>query len=299
LDKGSTFTVRLPAIVGELKSEPAEPMPPIALRPEDGDTVLIIDDDPANLDLMSRFLAKEGFRTVTASRGLEGLRLARELRPAAVILDVLIPEMDGWSVLTAIKSDPDLADIPVIMVSMVDNRSMGLALGAADFLAKPIDPTSLGSLLGKYCGDAPPGIALIVEDDPPAREVLRRLLQKAGWQVIEAENGRIGLERLAETQPQLILLDLMMPGIDGFEFAVELRKNAAWRSIPVIVISAKELTDEDRRRLKGNVQRILEKCTYSRDTLLREIRDLMVRRPPSNGLLPNSVPSDNRAAQLS
>jgi signal transduction histidine kinase/CheY-like chemotaxis protein len=277
--QGSRFTVRLPATVIEREAaslphagETAATAPRI---PEGAPAVLVIDDDLTVHDLLSRFLNKEGLRMVAARSGEEGIRLARELRPAVITLDVLMPGMDGWAVLTALKADPASADIPVIMLSIVDEKQMGYSLGASDYLTKPLDWERLADVLEKYECSRPPCPVLIVEDDASLRELLRRRLQKEQWTVIEAENGRTGLERMAERQPDLILLDLMMPEMDGFEFLDELRKREAWRSIPVIVITAKELTTEDRQRLNGSVEKILQKGAYSREELIREVRDLV------------------------
>jgi len=276
---GSTFTARLPAAVVEREAasltragETAATAPRVA---EGAPTVLVIDDDLTVHDLLSRFLNKEGLRMVAARSGEEGIRLARELRPAVITLDVLMPGMDGWAVLTALKADPDLSDIPVIVLSIVDEKQMGYALGAADYLTKPIDWERLAAVLEKFECPRPPCPVLIVEDDTSLRELLRRRLQKEQWTVIEAENGRAGLERMSEREPELILLDLMMPEMDGFQFLDEVRKHEDWRSIPVIVITAKELTPEDRQRLNGSVEKILQKGAYSREELIREVRDLV------------------------
>jgi CheY-like chemotaxis protein len=243
--------------------------------PEGTSTVLVIDDDPTVHDLLQRFLGKEGFRMVAAGNGEEGLRLARALRPAVITLDVMMPSMDGWAVLTALKADPDLADIPVIMLTIVDEKNLGYTLGAAEYLTKPIDRERLASVLQKYRCTLPPCPVLVVEDDAATRDLLRRMLEREGWAVSEAENGRVGLARVAECRPELILLDLMMPEMDGFAFVMEIRKTEAWRSIPVVVVTAKDLTDEDRLRLHGYVEKILQKGAYSREALLAEVRDLV------------------------
>jgi signal transduction histidine kinase/DNA-binding response OmpR family regulator len=270
--RGSTFTIRLPANV---TGPAAEPESPAITEPEgvgSATTVLVIDDDAAVRDLMQRHLAREGLRVVTAAGGEEGLRLARELVPAAITLDVMMPGMDGWAVLSALKADPDLADIPVIMLTMVDDRNLGYALGAAEYLTKPIDRERLLAVLGRYRRDLP---ILVVDDDPELRELVRRLLEREGYTVVEAENGRAALARVEEEAAGLIVLDLMMPEMDGFEFLTELRGHDAWRAIPVIVVTAKDLTPEDHRRLNGYVERILQKGMYSREVLLREVRDLV------------------------
>ena len=279
--KGSVFTIRLPAqvVVSQAEPEPVVQSPPQA-APAGGSTVLVIDDDATVRDLMRRFLSRSGFQVAIARDGDEGLRLARELRPDAITLDVMMPQKDGWTVLSALKADPDVADIPVIMVTMVDNKNLGYSLGAADYLTKPIERDRLMAILNKYrqdSHDAPATFSiLVVDDDPSVRELMRRILEKDGHVVTEAENGRVGLERVAESAPNLILLDLMMPEMDGFEFVSEFRKHEAWRAIPIIVVSAKQLSAEERLQLSGGVANILQKGAYSGDALLREIRDRVV-----------------------
>ncbi len=263
---GSTFTVRLPVDGVDAKAGAA------VVKPSEGlPTVLVIDDDPTAHDLMQRFLDKQGLNMVGVASGEEGLRLASDLRPAVIMLDVLMPGMDGWAVLTRLKADPDLAAIPVIMVTMVDGRNMGFALGATDFLTKPIDREYLAQLLQKYRCASPPCPVLVVEDEPELRELMRRLLEKEGWVVAEAENGRVALERVAESRPELIVLDLMMPEMDGFTFIEALRQHDAWCAIPIVVVTAKDLTAEDHQRLNGYVQNILHKGAYRRDELLQEL----------------------------
>jgi GAF domain-containing protein/CheY-like chemotaxis protein len=279
--RGSTFTIRLPARVVEPREESAAAAAPGAPGPVIAGTVLVIDDEPAVRDLMQRFLTKEGFRVVPAAGGEDGLRLARELRPDAITLDVMMPGMDGWAVLAALKADPTVADIPVIMLTIVDDRNLGYALGASDYLTKPIDRERLVSVLTKYRRDLP---VLVVDDDAALRQLLRRMLEPEGYTVVEAENGRVALERLRTTSPSVILLDLMMPEMDGFEFVTEFRRHEAWRAIPVVVITARDLSREDHERLNGYVQRILQKGAHGRDQLLGEVRELVVtgvsrRRP--------------------
>jgi len=274
---GSTFTIRLPAdsLVREegpvaSAGDRAEPLP------EEGSIVLVIDDDPNVQDLMRRLLSKDGFRVVTASAGEEGLKLAGELRPDVITLDVIMPSMDGWAILSALKADPELADIPVIMLTILDNKNMGYTLGASDYLTKPVDRDRLVTILKKYRRDLPHFRVLLVEDDFETREILRQMLEKTGCSVIEAGNGRVALERMADSQPALILLDLMMPEMDGFQFIAELRKHKDRRSIPVVVITAKDLTSEDRQRLNGYVEKIIQKETSTSEKLLAEVRDLVV-----------------------
>jgi CheY-like chemotaxis protein len=216
-------------------------------------------------------LAREDVRAVTAENGEEGIRLAREERPIAIFLDVVMPEMDGWAVLNALKADPELAEIPVVMTTMLDERGKGQALGAVDYLMKPVDRARLLGIVKQYRRQKKSGPVLIVEDDATNREILARMLRKLGRKVEEASNGKDALSKVSESQPDLILLDLMLPIMDGLSFLRELRKVQAFRSIPVVVLTAKDLTEEDRQVLRGNVQKILQKGAYNRDELIREL----------------------------
>jgi signal transduction histidine kinase/CheY-like chemotaxis protein len=271
LGSGTTFTIRLPAVVEE-EEAPAEREAEV----HPGQCVLVIDDDKTARDLMVRSLSKDGFEVVVAAGGDEGIEAARKWRPAAITLDVMMPGKDGWAVLRELKADPELNDIPVIMVSMIEDRNLGYTLGAADYLTKPVDRGELTRLLKRYRCDDPPCHVLLVEDDDETREMMRRTLEKDGWRVTEAENGQVAQERLAEATPRLILLDLMMPVMDGFQFLVEMRKVEAWRDIPVVVVTAKDLTEEERRRLSGSVETVLEKGSYDRDHLLTQVRELVM-----------------------
>ncbi|HXX12287.1 MAG TPA: GAF domain-containing protein, partial [Burkholderiales bacterium] len=263
--KGSTFTVRLPVDVRHIRQNATE-------APGIAGTVLVIDDEAVVRELMQRFLSKEGFRVLTASDGETGVRLAREERPDAITLDVMMPDTDGWTVLSALKADRELADIPVVMLTIVDDKTMGYALGASDYLTKPIDRARLTAILTKYRRDLP---VLVVDDDVSMRLMLRRILQEEGYAVIEAENGRAALERLSEAAPGVVLLDLMMPEIDGFEVLAAMHAREAWRRIPVVIVTAKDLTAEDHERLNGSVVRILQKGAYDREDLLAEVRALL------------------------
>lgn len=274
--KGSTFTIHLPTIVLDPKAQPTPSLPlkstPVPLGAK---TILVIDDDSTVHDLMHRFLSKEGFRVASAFSGEEGLLLAQELQPDAITLDVMMPKMDGWAVLSGLKANPELANIPVIMLTIVDNKNIGYALGASDYLTKPIDRDRLSAILKKYRDARHPCRLLLVEDDAPTREMMRRMLEKEQWTVMEAENGQVALEQIANQVPELILLDLMMPQMDGFTFVNVLQQNEAWRSIPVVILTAKEITAEDRQQLNGYVENILEKEAYTREELLSQVRKLV------------------------
>ncbi|MEO0406472.1 MAG: response regulator [Cyanobacteria bacterium P01_A01_bin.135] len=283
-DQGSTFTICIPERVPDMHQREATTLEPSIKQPlsveaisaaHPSGTVLVIDDDPSVQDLMQRFLSQEGMQVIAASSGPDGLRLAAEHTPDVIILDVMMPSMDGWSVLSALKSDPSLASIPVVMATMVDDRSLGYSLGASDYLLKPINYDILTKLLQKYCADASLDLVMVVEDNPENREMMRRQLAKSGWRVVEAENGREALELLENERPGIILSDLMMPEMDGFEFIEELRQRPEWRDIPVVVLTAKDLTQEDKKRLDGQIERIYQKGTFTRQALLEEVRTLV------------------------
>jgi signal transduction histidine kinase/DNA-binding response OmpR family regulator len=274
--KGSTFTIELPAETQEIRTTSASGVATESTTagPEDGALVLVIDDDPSARDLLSRILAKEGFRVATAPGGEEGLRLARELHPVAVTLDVMMPGLDGWSVLSSLKADPATAQIPVVMCTILRDEAMAFSLGASDFITKPVDRERLVGLLGHYSGDDA-GNALVIEDDPDSRDVMVRLLAREGWEVRSAENGEEGLARVAESAPDLILLDLMMPVMDGFEFLAELRAHAEWRKLPVIVVSAKQLTPEEQQFLEDATQRVVTKGSDAGQSLLSALEKVV------------------------
>jgi CheY-like chemotaxis protein/anti-sigma regulatory factor (Ser/Thr protein kinase) len=282
--KGSVFIVSLPARINRQKSDgvrisstesgSVRMAEPPTLIPSRG-TVLVIDDDPNACDLMMRSLAKEGFRVLVAGNGQDGLKMARENRPNVITLDVLMPGMDGWAVIRALKADPELSSIPVIMITMADDRSLGYALGASDYITKPIDRDRLASSVARFRLGGKAGAVLVVEDDPSTREIMVRTLTGDGWKVAEAENGKVALERLKAGVPDLILLDLMMPEMDGFEFVSRIRDDEKWRAIPVVVVTAKDITPQDQMRLEGNVRKIFHKATFTREELVGEIRSAM------------------------
>jgi CheY-like chemotaxis protein len=255
--KGSTFIIRLP----DQSVAPAVAVELPAPAAADGRaTVLAVDDDPTVLSLLAKTLEKEGYRVISARNGVEALVRAREHRPQAITLDVLMPQMDGWRTLKELKADAELSDIPVIMVTVLNERGMAIPLGAADFLTKPVDRQRLTAILRDHCADRNNASILVVEDDPPTREALCRSLVSMGCIAHAAVNGRSGLDWLANhPAPSLILLDLMMPEMDGFEFLRELRQRPAFAHVPVIVVTAKELTAEDVRILSGQTERIIAK----------------------------------------
>jgi PAS domain S-box-containing protein len=242
------------------------------------ETVLVVDDDPTVRALLRRMLEREGFDVVTAATGSEGLLMAEQIRPCAITLDVMMPSMDGWTMLSKLKENPELADLPVIMVTMLSEQSRGYALGSDHYLVKPVQRKELVDLLETYRSSGlQTGSILIVEDDEPTRSLMRRVLQKDGWQVTEAENGVEGLKALDDMTPSLVLLDLMMPKMDGFEFLNHFRQQQAYRDVPVVVVTAKDLSPEDEEKLNTNVTDVLAKAGTNTDQLLAEIRDMVTK----------------------
>ena len=274
--KGSTFTVRLPASTDVSARDPISSDRGRSTR---ADCVLVIDDDATARELIADHLKAQGFSVVTAAGGVEGLKLAKELQPTAITLDVMMPDLDGWSVLAALRQNPELADIPVIMVSIVDEHRRGIALGAAGYLTKPIDRERLHRLIRRFQAPTPPTRVLMVEDDALQRERMLGWLERPQWIVREAANGREALNILREEKPDVILLDLMMPEMDGFEVVAALQKDAGWRDIPVIVITSLDLTAKDRERLNSGVQSVLVKEKFRPEDLVERIRRLVQAKP--------------------
>jgi signal transduction histidine kinase/CheY-like chemotaxis protein/HAMP domain-containing protein len=283
---GSTFTVRLPrrfeaeSVAAAVPQDADSAAAPPRARDRSGrDVVLIVDDDADARDLLGRFFTREGFAVETAQDGVSALRRLRELQPSLVTLDVLMPEMDGWAVLREIKADPEVASIPVLMVTILDEKNKGFALGASDYLTKPVDRSQLLAMIRRFRSNGVGGHVLVIEDDAATRQLLRRILVSDGWTVIEADNGRVALDRLAgaDRSPDLIMLDLIMPEMDGFEFLAECRRNGAWADIPVVIVTAADLTEEERNRLNGAVQKIIRKTSPESETFLGEVRDFVAK----------------------
>lgn len=233
--------------------------------------VLVIDDEPATREIMQRHLTSNGFAVRTAADGFEGLKLARALHPKVITLDAHMPGLDGWAVLGALKAGETTHSIPVIMVTVSDDEQRGQSLGVTDFLSKPVDWEHLTRTLARFTGNKRDRSILVVDDEPAAREFLRRSLERDGWAVMEAANGQEALRSLASERPAAILLDLTMPVMDGFEFIVNYSQVAEWLSIPVIVLSSKDPTAAEREQLENLVVRVLRKGDFSLDDLLAEV----------------------------
>jgi len=277
---GSTFTIELPSKVDALEAARAatDSETSATVTVADGShPILVIDDDPDSRDLLTRTLEAEGYAVITAAGGEEGLETARQIEPSLITLDVMMPGMDGWAVLKELKADRKLRNVPVMMITIVGEKDLGYSLGAVEHLTKPVDRDSLRHFARIYAGPRGGGHALVVDDDETIRELFCRALEEDGWTVDEAENGALGLEKAAVRQPDLVLLDLMMPVMDGFDFVMHFRNMADCRTTPIIVVTAKDLTDEDHQRLIGGVERIIEKGALTGKNLLNHVRTLVAR----------------------
>ncbi|MDA0374768.1 MAG: response regulator [Planctomycetota bacterium] len=276
--EGSVFTIELPTRVDAreaLRGAVADAEAVLAGATQvdtHGAPILVIDDDPDARQLLERTLQREGFGVVTADCGVAGLELARRLRPALITLDVMMPSMDGWAVLRTLKADPDLREIPVVMVTIVGEQALGLTLGATDYLTKPVDRGQLVEAIQRHVGSKTAPRVLVVEDDEPIRSLVERTLEDAGFAVDAAENGQVGLERVAAGRPDLVLLDLMMPVMDGFEFLTRLRESADHREIPVVILTAKELTAEEQNFLTARTAAVVAKGGGALEGIVARVR---------------------------
>ena len=280
---GSTFIISLPAEVNALevaraasKQHPEQGSTDVtaATAPSSPDTqtILVIDDDASTCDMLRRTIEKAGYAVVVATRAEEGLKQARACKPDAITLDVMMPGMNGWSLLSTLKADPELMHIPVIMLTMIDDKGMGYSLGAAEYLTKPIDRSRLLPLLEKYTHHESSGPVLVVDDNPEDRSILRRMLEGEGWSVAEAENGKAALDTMATVLPAVIMLDLMMPVMDGFEFLHTIRKLEDWQRVPVVVLTAMELDERELADLNMHVETVIRKADTSPESILEHIR---------------------------
>ncbi len=303
--KGSTFRVILPLIdikmpAKELIPEPALPSPArdeqeyyieeiTQKRRGQPPMILVVEDDISTSEVLTLYLTQEGYKVARAYSGNEAINRIRELKPFAVILDVMLPGKDGWEILQEIKSDPELKDIPVIISSIIDNRELGFALGASDYLVKPVDRSSLLKKLEEMSFATKKGRQLInilcIDDHEDTIELLSSMLIPAGYYVITANSGGQGIEKAITYKPDLIILDLMMPGIDGFEVARRLKENPSTRDIPILILTAKDLNVDDKLRLAGKVETFIQKSHFAREDLLQHIRDLEITYPHKAGLL--------------
>ncbi|MEY3219136.1 MAG: hypothetical protein RIT27_493 [Pseudomonadota bacterium] len=280
MNRGTTFTIRLPALIekgdnSEIKTRTLLTKPKTVTAMNNKPKVLIIDDDKNARELFRIHLSRLGYEILEAENGVSGLAIAYREKPSVIILDVIMPDLDGWGVLAQLKNDPILSTIPVVMASIVENRPLAYALGAAEFVNKPIERLTLEDTVRKCLTSNEMLTVLIVEDDELTRSMLSALLTKKGWHIRTAVNGAEALESVKELTPDLILLDLMMPEVDGFEFLKTLRTETQWQTIPVVVLTARNLSETERNALANDAQNILQKGAYDKDYLLEQIRLLV------------------------
>ena len=271
---GSTFTSYILQDYYRKKGKSEEykivEIPQISPFPQKG-KILIIDDDINFLDLIDRRLSKEGYLIFTANNGKSGLNKANKLVPDIIILDIVMPDMDGWTVYKKLKTTPLLSQIPVIIVTIGDYEKMAKDFGVVHFLTKPIKWKTLNVILSKYKIIGKSKHILVIDDDSATRIILRKMLVKDGWRVDEAENGKVALDRIKKEKPELILLDLLMPVMDGFKFLKVIKGKDSLIDIPIIVITSKDLTADDYSYLTANVDRVIQKGDYTRKEIINRI----------------------------
>jgi PAS domain S-box-containing protein len=281
--QGTTFSIRLPADLREARAEQDDPAvlageasldaeaPPPEAR--QAGLVLVVDDDAATRDLLARFLTREGFAVRTAQDGQTGLRLARELQPDAILLDVMMPRLDGWGVLSALKSEPGLAETPVVMITVVQERGLAFSLGAADYLNKPVEWSRLKKVLERFRNQPSPGIALVVEQDAAQRDELRSLLEAEGWKVEDAADSRAALSRMATAPaPAMLLVEVQgADGGDGFALIRDVKRNPEWASLPIVALTNGEVEAAELKKLRDAVRQVMPADGIP-DELVTELR---------------------------
>jgi signal transduction histidine kinase/DNA-binding response OmpR family regulator len=278
---GSTFILRLPQIAHQVATKAEEfdestaTVSSILINPLHTKTVLVIDDNHHDRKFLHRYLTGEGYNVVVAVNGKQGLQMAKEIVPDMITLDVMMPEMDGWETLVALKNDPFLVNIPVVMSSIIEDRHLAQTLGAVDYLSKPVDKERLIKVVDKHIARSARGPILVIEDDPDTLEITCGFLVQAGWSIQAAENSREAIEIIEKSPPMLILLDLMMPEMDGFEVIKKLRYHPQWQLIPIIVITSVELSTSEYAQLSKQVQNIFQKGKYELQDLLNEVNEVV------------------------
>mgnify|MGYP003879136683 CR=1 FL=1 len=262
---GSTFSFTLP------RWKPGNSLPDSAVEGEQPTArlILVVDDDPQVIALFRRYLEREGYQVIGVQEGKRAVEQARILHPFAITLDLMLPDVDGWQVLQELKADPQTADIPVIVCSILDDGHKGFTLGAADYLVKPISGEQLLRALARANG--PGRRILIVDDDPDYVRLLGAMLQDEGYEISMAYDGQESIERIRAECPDIVLLDLMMPGMDGFDVLEALKADETTRDVPVIVITAKDISADDAQRLNSHIASLLHKGLFTPEELLKDV----------------------------
>ena len=278
---GSQFTVTIPC---EFQGDAAcveTPAETLELPLEGGTRILVVEDDPTSFESISKVLQKTGYIAVRARNSKEAIRLARLLHPAAITLDIILPGADGWNILKELKGEPVTREIPVIIVSVLDNRELALTLGAADCFTKPIDGDALVHSLTELVPLSPTHAPclLLIDDDPDLHDLVDARLSPMGYRIEHALNGGDGLEAAGDTRPDLIILDLMMEDMDGFDVAARLKAVDSTADIPIVVLTAKDMSRNDRDRLRGKIEALVQKADTPLADLAAVIERILARRP--------------------
>ena len=278
-EKGSTFCFTLP-----LKAIFSIPKPKVnearLHKPAGNDvkTILVVEDNRMAADLLAVYLTNEGYNVIVAVDGKEAIKKAKEFKPFLITLDIMLPKVDGWEVLSELKNFPDTADIPVIIVSIVDDKDLGYSLGAASYLMKPVDRKILINtveiITSNLSAKDKPMEILVVDDDETAVKYISAILENAGFRVLTAYGGKAGIELAINNNPDMIILDLMMPDISGFDVVENLRKHQKAKNIPIVICSSKDITEKDKKVLNGNIMAIVQKGSHTKEELLREIQNI-------------------------
>lgn len=271
--EGSTFTLSVPV---EGTPTATAQMAVVRTGSPEAPAVLVIDDDPKAAEIVRRALADESFRVISTTRGRHGLYLAHQETPALIILDVMVSDMSGWAVLSELKSHPELSHVPVLVASVLREEGLGFSLGATEYLVKPLERDRLLDLVQRFT-QASGSSVLVVDDDDDVRTLVGRTLLHHGIEVVEACDGVEALERLEEQRPALVLLDLMMPRMDGFDVLARMREEPRWIDVPVIVLTARELEDGERRLLEQRTDRVLQKGSFTRSQLMEQVRTAVLQ----------------------
>ncbi len=300
LGRGSTFTVRLAGVLetaAPVPTHPVEQPEPVAVEEvaaklaplAAGSTVLVVDDDPLMQQLVVGQLEPSGFKVIPAEDGVNALRLAREMKPQAIILDIHLPRLDGWSVLSQLKSEPTLSNIPVILVSVEEQRARGYSLGACEYLVKPVEPDRLVEVVTRTLGTQAlaSGEVLVVDDDTSTRELVSRSLRRAGFSTSEAHSGEDALLKARVSPPALVVLDLMMPNLDGFEVLRRLRSENL--HMPVVVLTGKDLDISEQSTLRDGLIAFVRKGGHAIDEVIGQAKTLLLQKRSAAGTRPPRI----------
>lgn len=277
--QGSSFIFTLPVLSTPEKDSAPTVTLPASHPPAHTPQVLVVEDDPAAAKLLSISLKEAGFSVEVAADGEEGFEKAKLFQPALITVDILLPKIDGWELLTRLKADQTTALIPVVVVSIIDEPGRGFSLGAADYLLKPVDREVLVRVIQRVARSSASGqrerTVLVIDDDPVILELIEAVLRPEGFEVLKAKDGRHGLQMAHERNPALVVLDLLMPQMDGFEVVDEMKGRPETAAIPIVVLTNKSLSREEKDRLNGRIIAIRQKGEFHREDFVAQVRSLL------------------------